>query len=321
MASMKTQLERQLEQYDTHLKEERHLSDHTRDAYMRDMHAFLIYALAEGLQCASEVQALHISRYIVQLRTKGRAASTVTRHKATIRSFFLFMHREGLVRTDPTLGVDTPKAERKAPHLLTIEQVEQLLSAPDPDTAQGIRDRAMLETLYGTGVRISELIALNCDDVHLNLAFLRSIMNQKERIIPLGQVAIEALDTYMNQARPQFVMNLQHAELSMLDNTDAQKQALFVNTRGQRITRQGFWKIVKKYTNQLSWDIPFTPHSLRQSFAAHLLNNGADARAVQEMLGHADVSTTQRYAHYGERLSMKEVYTTSHPRARKPPNS
>ncbi|WP_028544182.1 tyrosine recombinase [Paenibacillus taiwanensis] len=316
---MTTQLERQLEQYDTYLKEERHLSDHTRDAYMRDMHAFLVYARAEGLQCASVVQALHISRYIVQLRTIGRAASTVTRHKATIRSFFLYMYREGLVATDPTLGVDTPKAERKSPHLLTIEQVEQLLSAPDPNTAQGIRDRAMLETLYGTGVRISELIALNCDDVHLNLAFLRSIMNQKERIIPLGQVAVEALHTYLNHVRPQFVSNSQPDELSDLDKVEAKEQALFVNTRGQRMTRQGFWKMVKKYASLLSWHFPFTPNSLRQSFAAHMLNNGADARAVQEMLGHADVSTTQRYAHYGARLSMKEVYTTSHPRARKSP--
>jgi len=309
-----SRIEQQLNQYLHHMTEERHLSPHTRDAYERDLRSFITHISEEGIHEGSQVTGAHTRHYFSLLRRSGKASSTVSRHKAAVRSFFLYLIRAGEVSADPTMQVELPRTEKKQPNLLTIEQVSQLLDAPDRQSAQGIRDRAMLETLYGTGMRITELIALNCEDVHLHLGFIRCVMNQKERILPLGQAAIEAIQMYLEQARSEW-MSAGDGE------TDGKESAvdvgpLFVNMRGQRITRQGFWKLLKKYTSDLGWDVSITPYSLRQSFAAHLLNNGADLYTVQEMLGHADAATTQRYARaIDKRQNMKDVYKMAHPRA------
>ncbi|MGZ9586846.1 tyrosine recombinase [Paenibacillus marinisediminis] len=304
-----SRIEQQLEQYLQHMTEDRYLSPHTKDAYERDVRSFISHVREDGLEDVSQVTGVHMRHYFGQLRLSGRAASTISRHKAAVRSFFMYLIKEGDAVTDPTMQIELPRTERKQPTLLTIEQVEQLLNTPDPHSAQGIRDRAMLETLYGTGMRITELIALNYEDVHLQLGFVRCIMNRKERVIPLGQVAIEAIRNYLEQARPEWVTE-------EADNMAGDEKPLFVNMRGQRLTRQGFWKMLKKYAADLSLDISLTPHTLRQSFAAHLLSNGADLHAVQEMLGHADAATTQRYAVVSDkRHNMKDVYTMAHPRA------
>lgn len=304
-----SQMEQQVKRYIQHMAEDRHLSPNTLEAYERDLRAFLSFMDNSGVSEASQVTGVMARHYFGQLRQSGRSPSTVSRHKAALRSYYHYLMREGEATVDPMIQVDLPRLEVKQPLLLTIEQVETLLDAPDPVSAQGIRDRAMLETLYGTGMRITELLALNCSDVHLQLAFVRCVMNQKERVIPLGQVAVEAVNKYMQQARPEWVSDEQ-------DKLAVEDAPLFVNQRGQRMSRQGFWKIVKKYTDGLGWDKAITPYTLRQSFAAHLLNNGAHVQMVQEILGHADASTTQRYAGMlDKRQTMKEVYAKAHPRA------
>ena len=303
-----SRIEQQLSHYLQYISEELNLSPHTRDAYERDLRSFIAYIREDGIQEAEHITNVQVRQYFNTLRISGRAASTLTRHKAAMRSFFHYLIREGDVVIDPTTQLELPRAERKQLTLLTVDQVTQLLDAPDLHSPQGMRDQAMLETLYGTGMRITELIALNVEDLHLQLGFVRCVMNQNERIIPLGQMAVEAIQLYMVHARSEWVTN---------QSGDNSTGPLFVNMRGHRLTRQGFWKILKKYTSELGWKDTFTPYTLRQSFAAHLLNNGADLHAVQEMLGHADAATTQRYAGVlDKRPNMKDVYTMSHPRAR-----
>lgn len=303
-----SRIDQQLNHYLQYIAEEMNLSPHTRDAYERDLRSFISHIAKQDIEEAKLITVVQLRQYFNLLRTSGRAASTLTRHKAAIRSFFHYLIREGEVLTDPTLQLELPRAERKQLELLTVEQVNELLDAPDRNSPQGMRDQAMLETLYGTGMRITELIALNVEDLHLQLGFVRCEMNQHERIIPLGQMAVEAIQLYLMHARSEWVNN---------PSGDSSTGPLFVNMRGQRLTRQGFWKLLKKYTLELGWEDTFTPYTLRQSFAAHLLNNGADLHAVQEMLGHADAATTQRYAGVLEkRPNMKDVYTMSHPRAR-----
>ncbi len=310
-----TKWDRLFEPYLQYLKEERQLSVHTLDAYRRDLTAFIQYAKKEDLQEPAQLAPHHVQYYIGTLRQEGKAASTVQRHRAALHSFFQYIVKEGELAVNPALAIELPKPSKKEPMLLSVEQVEQLLAEPDPESVQGMRDRAMLETLYGTGVRISELIQMNIEDVHLQLGFVRLELNRKERIVPLGQEAIEALQLYLQHGRPEYA---RHADVdSELRETASHGQALFLNSRGQRITRQGFWKLLKKHAEVLSLPASLTPHTLRQSFAAHMLQNGADVRAVQEMLGHADPATTQRYAISPKKLSMKEVYTQAHPRARK----
>lgn len=303
-----SRIEQQLNDYIQYMTEELNLSPHTRDAYERDLRSFISHLLEQKVEEAKLITELQVRQYFNVLRASGRAASTLTRHKAALRSFFHYLIREGSIHTDPTLQLELPRAERKQPELLSVEQVNQLLDAPDCRSLQGMRDQAMLETLYGTGMRITELIALNVEDLHLQLGFVRCVMNQQERIIPLGQMAVEAIQKYMMYARSEWVNQPEE---------DIAGGPLFVNMRGQRLTRQGFWKMLKRYTSELGWEDMITPFTLRQSFAAHLLNNGADLHAVQEILGHADAATTQRYAGVlQKRPTMKDVYTMSHPRAR-----
>ena len=203
---------------------------------------------------------------------------------------------------DPTDDLSSPKLERKLPRVLTVDEVEKLLNQPDTSTPAGIRDKAMLEVLYATGIRVSELVSLNLDDIELDEGFVRCIgKGSKERVVPMGEIAINALRSYLSKGRPKLVSN-------------PGENALFLNHHGRRLTRQGFWKIVKKYAAQLGIRKEITPHTLRHSFATHLLENGADIRAVQEMLGHADISTTQIYTHV-TKDRLKDVYARSHPRA------
>lgn len=308
MASL---LEQQVEAYRNYLISERRVSANTQEAYMRDIAVF-ITAVGQGINTVDEIRSYHVNQYMYQLKRDGRAASSIARIAASLRSFFHFCIREGSLKLDPSYEVERPKSSAKAPEILSLEDTERLLSLPDERTPLGIRDRAMLETLYATGVRVSELMSLNVEDVQLKLGYLRC-MSGKERVVPLGQVAAEALNRYLIDARPHFI-----STSSLAGEVEPGEQAaLFVNVRGQRMSRQGFWKMVKKYAEQLELSFPITPHTLRHSFAVHMLSNGADVRAVQEMLGHAELATTQRYVEHIKKSSMKDVYTFAHPRAKK----
>ena len=270
-------------------------------SYERDLKNFHQFLIQAGISKPQKINVTNIRAYLLHLEKKGRAASTISRNLASLRSFFQFLYKEGYIQEDPTLDVVAPKIEKKLPEILTMEEVGLLLAQPDPKELKGIRDKAMLEVLYATGIRVSELVNLQTDQIHMALGYLRCSYGGKERIIPLGSKAIEALQKYIENAR-----------LIMI--RDIKEPALFVNCSGTAMTRQGFWKIVKVYAQKASIQKTITPHMLRHSFAVHLVENGADLQSVQEMLGHSDISTTQVYAKL-QKNRIKEVYKKAHPRA------
>jgi integrase/recombinase XerD len=281
---------------------ERGLAENTIASYRRDLIAYLTFLDNKGIQSLQETKRLHLQAYILHLRISRKATSTIARTIASLRAFYHFLVQEQRIAKDPTLLLENPKPERKLPQFLTRDQVDVLLASPDLSTDLGLRDKAMFETLYATGLRVSELISLQVNDINYHASFLRCIgKGAKERIIPVGSLARAALLTYQEQVRIRLLR-------------DPQSNILFVNHRGDPMTRQGFWKIIKRYAKLAGITTPITPHTLRHSFATHLLDNGADLRAVQEMLGHADISTTQIYTHVTT-TRLQEVYDHSHPRA------
>ncbi|MGO4888300.1 site-specific tyrosine recombinase XerD [Anaerobacillus sp. MEB173] len=287
-----------------YLTVERGLAHNTIQSYRRDLMQYTRYIeLVEQITSMNQIKQTSIVNYLYHVQEQGRSQATIARQLASIRSLHQFLLREKLTETDPTVHIETPKTEKKVPLILTTAEVEALLEVPNLTTSFGIRDKAMLEVLYATGIRVTELCSLNISDIHLTMGFIRCIGNgQKERIIPLGQIATTSLTHYLEKGRPKLVKN----------NTS--EDALFVNHHGRRLSRQGFWKILKKMANQANIEKQLTPHTLRHSFAAHLLENGADIRAVQEMLGHSTISTTQMYTHVSKKR-IKDVHTTYHPRA------
>lgn len=291
-----------LEDYLHFLRVERQLATNTLRSYERDLQAYLAYVDDNTLPLA-QIDRLHIVQFLQRLKEQGKSTSTISRHISSIRKFHQFLLRARLSDTDPTVHLEMPKQEKKLPHVLHIEHIEQLLEAPNKETSQGLRDCAILELLYGSGIRVSECLSLNLEDVHLSMGFIRVFgKGGKERIIPLGRSAVEACDAYIRQAR------------GLLIGNAAATDAFFVNQRGGRLTRQGIWKILKQHAQTAGIQIDITPHILRHSFATHLVENGADLRAVQEMLGHADISTTQIYTHVSK-TRLSEVYKQFHPRA------
>lgn len=290
-----------LDAFITYMAEEKRRSASTLESYRRDLAQFLEFAGGRSLTAVDEVRKSHIAAYLNEMKRSGKAPSTVIRASVSIRSFFHYLIRQSLIVHDPSMDLETPKPEKRLPIVLTVGEVERLLDAPDRANAQGVRDKAMLEVLYATGIRVSELIALNVGDIDLELKFLRCGAVGKERIVPIGRMTAAAVTAYMGAMRGQLLKREDEA-------------ALFLNQLGTRLTRQGFWKIIKKYAAAAEIETDITPHTLRHSFAAHLLENGADLRSVQEMLGHSDISTTQIYTHVMKR-NMKEVYELHHPRA------
>jgi integrase/recombinase XerD len=301
-----------------YLRVERGLAANTLESYGRDLRQFAAYVAARGERAAAagaggavapgpDDDAAGVSRdtivaYLFDLEASGKAMATIARRLAALRAFYQFLVRERHVGADPTADLSSPKLQRRLPRVLTVAEVERILAQPDPATAPGLRDRAMLELLYATGIRVSELTALDTEDVDLDGALVRCLgKGNKERIIPMGTAAVDALAAYLAHGRRRFARA-------------GSGHSLFLNHHGRRLTRQGFWKIVKKYAQQARITKAITPHTLRHSFATHLLENGADLRSVQEMLGHADISTTQIYTHV-TRGRLHEVYAKSHPRA------
>lgn len=286
------------------IKVERQLSENTLLSYKRDLIAYARHLQAEQkITTFNQVTRDHILLFLDSLRMVGKSSKTISRQISSIRSFHQFLLREKVTEQDPTVHLEMPKKEQTLPKVLSIEDIDALISAPSIEKPQGVRDIALLEMLYGSGMRISELVELNLEDVHVKMGFVRVFgKGGKERIIPLGRGAINSCVNYLNTARPQL--------LGSATKTDA----FFITQRGKRFTRQGCWKILKDYAEKAGIQKQITPHVLRHSFATHLIENGADLRAVQELLGHADISTTQIYTHVSK-TRLSEVYKQFHPRA------
>ncbi len=285
-----------------YLTVERGLSENTLQSYKRDLKQYQLF-LNETLEVKEweEVERHHIMQFLYQLKDNGKSSATIARTLSSLRLFHQFIVREYGISKDASLHIETPKKERKLPKVLSSKDVDKLLNIPEKD-ALAIRNKAMLEMLYATGLRVSELISLKVSDLHLTMGFVRCFgKGSKERIVPLGNVASEAVEKYIHSAR---------GALLNRKNTDA----LFLNHHGNQLTRQGFWKVLKAIARDAGIKKEITPHTLRHSFATHLLENGADLRAVQEMLGHADISTTQVYTHV-TKARMKDIYQAYHPRA------
>ncbi|QQE72851.1 site-specific tyrosine recombinase XerD [Brevibacillus composti] len=291
-----------IDQFIHFLSVEKGLSPNTLESYQRDMIAYTSYLQEQGVTRIEDSTRTQIIGYLMSLQEKGRATATLSRNMASIRAFYQFLVRDKYIEKDPSIHLETPKIEKRLPKVLSVEEVERLLDSPPVNHPAGLRDKAMLELLYATGIRVSELVNLNVMDVNLDMGFVKCMgKGSKERIIPLGSVAIQMVRHYLQAGRPRLVK-------------EPGETALFLNHLGKRITRQGFWKIIKRYGLKANVKTEITPHTLRHSFATHLLENGADLRSVQEMLGHADISTTQIYTHV-TRTRIKDIYAKTHPRA------
>ena len=287
--------------YRTWLQDEKHASDNTLSSYLRDINQFKTWLLGAGSPDLRRVKKDTINEYMLYLSGAGKSPATITRCTASLKSFYAYMLGRGAVKTNPAKNVAALKVERKCPEILTSKEVELFLEQPKCVDEKGYRDHAMLELLYATGIRVSELIGLDVGDVNLAGGFIRCRSKTRERIIPLYRTAIKALRDYITDIRPRII-------------SGPDEQALFVNMNGGRMSRQGFWKIIKYYQEKAEISKDITPHTLRHSFAVHLLENGADLRSIQEMLGHADISSTQIYAHIIKK-HLKDVYQKAHPRA------
>ena len=297
-------LDKAIDDYIVYLTVEKGLSRNTLEAYSNDVRKLAQYLNDEAVTDWKDVDQYVVRGYLASMQQENVTNTTRARNVAAMKSFFRFLYVEKLTDVNLAELLDGPRKEKVLPKYLTIEEVERLLAAPDVTTNNGCRDKAMLELLYASGLRVSELINLRLTDVSFEMAYVRCFgKGSKERGIPLGQYALDALDRYINACRAD-VMN------------SWQTDVLFLNKSGKGLTRQGFWKIIKKYGQEAGITADITPHVLRHSFATHLLSNGADLRAIQEMLGHADIATTQIYTHLlGEQ--MLDVYKEAHPRAKK----
>ena len=289
-------MEKVMTEYLNFLKNTKKSSDNTIQAYKRDLNFFFEYLNKNKIEYLN-VEYDDIQKYIEELNNEGRKAASISRRLATLRSFYGYLLKKKLIKSIPTNKVNTPKVEKKAPMILTSDEVEILLSQPKSDHLKGIRDKAMLEFAYATGMKVSEIINLDLKDVNLVDSYVVCNEGYSKRVVPLGRISKEALVEYLDNSRPYLL------------KTDDEKP-LFVNVMGNRLTRQGFWKIIKQYQEQAHIEKEITPHVLRHSFATHLLQNGADMRAVQTMLGHTDIASTQVYMKL-----IDDQYKENHPRA------
>lgn len=290
-----------IKEFAGYLELERNASHNTVTSYVRDVKQFSQYLLEQEESELPQAETEQIERYMAYMAAKGKSAASAARSIASLKSYYGYLQNRGVIRRNPAKEAIPVRAERKLPQILTGKEVELLLEQPQCVDPKGYRDHAMLEVLYATGIRVSELIGLNLEDVSLSGSFIRCASRGRERIIPLYAGAVKALSEYMKTIRPQLVV-------------DVREQALFVNMSGERMSRQGFWKIIKHYQEKAQIQKDITPHTLRHSFAAHLLENGADLRSIQEMLGHADISSTQIYSHMVKQ-KLQDVYRKAHPRA------
>lgn len=290
-----------LEEFKSFLLNEKKASTNTLSSYMRDLRQFAEYMDTHEETPILEADEEMLCGYINWLRNAGKSVATVSRSIASLKCFYSHMTIKGYISFNPTGKLVPDKSTQKLPSILTSKEVELLLEQPECTDVKGYRDRAMLELLYATGIRVSELISLNISDVNLNAGVIRCVSHDKERFIPMYPAAVRAMTEYVEFIRPQMIAR-------------PEEESLFVNVSGERMSRQGFWKIIKTYQVKAHIEKTITPHTLRHSFAAHLLENGADLHSIQEMLGHADISSTQIYSHLVKK-QIKDVYSKTHPRA------
>ena len=293
-------MEKQINNFLEFLKNDKKLSENTLQSYRRDIVQYEEYINVKNLNYI-KLDSEEINSYLKYLQKNNKKSSTISRSLASIRSFYQYLLRTKSIKKDPTEGIQSPKIEKKAPSVLSSQEVELLLEQPSTEDLKGMRDKAMLEFAYATGMRVTEIISLDIDSVDLDKGYVVCKNGSKQRNIPLGTMSLKALKDYVENARPIIIK-------------DDSVKALFVNINGKRLTRQGFWKIVKYYKEQAHITKDITPNVLRHSFATHLLQNGADLKAIQTMLGHSDISSTQVYMQFQDE-GLKNIYKKAHPRA------
>ena len=293
-------MEKQILLFLDFIKNEKKLSDNTFQSYKRDILQYQQYVNTNNLDYLA-IDEKNIKDYLAYLGNLNKKATTISRHLASIRLFYQYLLKQAKVQEDPTMNIQAPKIDKKVPSILTSEEVTLLLNQPKNVDLKGIRDKAMLEFAYATGMRVTEIISLDIQDINLEEGIVNCKTRTKTRAIPLGKLSLNALKEYVVNARNVLIK-------------DETEQALFVNINGKRLTRQGVWKIIKFYKEQAHITKEITPHVLRHSFATHLLQNGADLKAIQTMLGHSDISSTQVYMQFQDE-SLKNIYRKAHPRA------
>ena len=287
--------------YEKYLTKVKNASSNTIASYMRDIRQFAEWLQGTAGLDVVDASQLNISNYLAHLQQDGRSAATVSRNLASLKNFFTYAVSTGFLESTPVVNIHVDRGEKKLPHVLSGREIELLLAQPVCVDTKGIRDKAMLEVMYATGIRVTELIDLDVDDVNLELGTIRCTGAKKSRSIPLYPAALKALSNYLTAARGSLIV-------------DPDETALFVNISGVRMSRQGFWKILKHYQTTAKIDKEITPHMLRHSFAVHLLENGADLGSLQELMGHSDISSTQLYTHLVNQ-KLKSVYEKCHPKA------
>lgn len=290
----------EIQKFIVYLKEVKKTSENTVLSYERDLKKFNKYCMEQGVSSVNQITVTGLNSYVLYLKKQGLKPATISRGIASLKAFFHFLQKEGYVNQDVAEDLKAPKVEKKMPSVLTQEETVRLLNQAKGDSPKELRDSAMLELLYATGIRVSELISLKLEDVNLKMEYITCRDGSKERIVPFGTVAKEKLQLYLAEGRPELI-------------TDDASDYLFTNCSGHAMSRQGFWKLVKCYGKKAGITTELTPHTLRHSFAMHLVSNGADLHAVQEMLGHSDISTTQVYANMNQNR-IREVYAKAHPR-------
>ncbi len=293
-------MEQEITGFITYLHNVKKTSNNTEMSYRRDLNKLQTFMAEQGVDQMTSVTTTNLNSYILYLEKNGFAAATISRNIASIKAFFHYSYKEGRILEDPSETLKSPKIEKKIPEVMTPKEVVRLLEQPKGSNLKEIRDKAMLELLYATGIRVSELIGLQVQDVNMQMGYLVCKDANKERIIPFGSEAKHALTVYLESAREAMI-------------EDKSSKVLFANCSGKQMSRQGFWKLIKYYAKKAGITADITPHTLRHSFAAHLVENGADLRSVQEMLGHSDISTTQIYASMNHNR-IREVYAKAHPR-------
>ena len=294
-------IEPSIDSFITYILIEKGLSNQTVESYNADLQRYAIFLNNNDIEILSENDTYHILKHLIDLRDEGLSASSRARHLVTIRSFYKFLYQEKLIKKDPSKLIDFPKSGLKLPDTLNVQEVTRLLEAPDTVKSKGKRDAAMIELLYAAGLRVSELVNMRMTNLNLDASFIRVFgKGSKERIVPIGNYAREKIEDYIRNARP-YILKSYVSEY------------LFIARAGKPMTRQGFWKMLNKYALIAKIDKNISPHTLRHSFATHLLEGGADLRVVQLMLGHADISTTQIYTHISKE-HLKKIHTKFHPR-------
>lgn len=284
-----------------YLHVEKQTSKNTEVSYERDLRKMSQYLKWQEIDSVNSVTATSLNSYVLYLEQNGMKPATISRSIASMKAFFAYLYRTRQIEVDPTEKIKAPKIEKKLPEVLSTEEMNRLLEQPAGSSPKELRDKAMLELLYATGIRVSELISLKLSDVNLQMEYVSCMDVHRERIIPFGKKAKEALKRYLKDGRPKLI-------------EDEESEWLFTNCSGQIMSRQGFWKLIKFYGGKAGIDSEITPHTLRHSFAAHMVGNGADLKAVQEMLGYADISATQVYAQINQNKKIREVYLNAHPR-------